>query len=674
MDSFSLGGTLLILPALALLIGIVSIIRNLYHPHSGFDAISRLSAVIMPGLLTAAQGVLAYDLLRNDYTLWAVYEGSSPALPFLYKLAGLWGTSRASLLFWEWLISLLALRIAARSPSKKLKNLWALLYLDILLLFLIVPTLLIANPFQRILPSPLLGNTLNPLLQNVLMLLHPPVIYIGMTGMTLPGIDILVALTLRLPGREWVDQVRREMLFAWTFLSLGIGLGGLWSFHVLGWGGYWDWDPVENASILPWLLSTACLHNLRTMKKAHTTLRTWGILTGLGSFAMILIAMFITRSGIITDSLHVFSGSTTHSLGIWIGCLIACFLAVSAYLMIKSRNMYRTQDGISPTRRETFYQLMNVLLAVMTILILMGTFYPLISTGLFGVPIIFTVSFFNRLLGPLFAVIIVLMGLCPICSRSPTALKIRPEDNFKTLGKSALCAATWVFFLRFFKLASLWPSIEMTIVVFMLTSLIQQYWRRNFSLHNKESRHKRKTWPIMMKHYRSRLGGYMAHIGFLLIALGVIASQSGTKISTQPLALHHTMVFDGYRIMLLKPTYSERKTTTATVQIQTSSTHFVLHPQVTAFPGFGPLAKPAVHNGLFRDVTAVIVPLPEDSHHISLRVIVSPLVSWIWIGISLLVGGSLMAWTDRRDTQAILNKKPGDFANFPVFYGDSRDQ
>ncbi len=600
----------------------------------------RGAAVGIAIALTAAVFVLEYLLVTGDYSVQAVYNHTDRALPLLYKLGALWGGDSGSVLFWGWILSLYTAFVAWRGwPREGQMTPMAVPLLGTLLVFFTGMSNIVVDPFRLVAGNPTNGNGLDPLLQNLVMTIHPPAMYTGLIGMAVPAAYILSAVWTKVPSREWVPVVRRWMLFAWMFLSVAIVLGGMWAYMELGWGGYWEWDPVENASLLPWLVATAFLHSIQIEEK-RGMFRWWTAFLGVGSFLLTLVGTYITRSGVLKNSVHSFTGT---GVGPYFVTLFWVALAFSAFVFIKRRDTLKDRMAMDSTlSKEGIYLLLNAFLTAIAAVVLFGTFYPIISKAFLGTSIVLTVHFFNAMTAPMFLGLVLLLGIAPVVGWRSA----RWQSMFKRLWKPwvvGLAAGIFAYLHGYHSLLQLFGVI---IAVFSLGSMVQEFYRAARLKHVAT----KYGWPRSLwsavRGNRRRYGGYLAHIAFLIIVLGVVGSHTNNLTITRTMTPGQTIAVRGYHIEyqgLQGATHPGYQMTQAHFVVKQGSANFTETPGLSFFPGSAqPVATVAIRGGLMKDLYMVLEGSPGHNQAI-VQIFVNPMVAWIWIGMYILAGATLIA-------------------------------
>src|SRR4051812_8275006 len=483
---------------------------------------ARRAFYAMAGLLLLCFVLVEAAFLRGDFHWSLVYERSSVATPTFYKFTGMWSTQEGSLLLWAFLLSIygsIAL-FATRNKHREIVP-WAIAVLSVIAAFFVSLMVIWGeSPFGTVSPTPADGQGLTPLLRHPAMMIHPPMLYSGYVGFAIPFAFAIGALITRRTGADWIRTTRRFTLIAWTFLGFGILLGSLWSYSELGWGGYWAWDPVENASVMPWLIGTAFLHSVMVQEK-RGMLRIWNVSLVIGMFVLSLLGTFLVRSGVL-QSIHAFAAST---LGTPFLVFIAIVLFGSVALVISRLDSLRSEARLdSLWSRESVFLLNNLVLVAVCFVIFWGTFFPLISEAITGDEATLGPPWFDRYVVPLAIVLTLLSGIGPIIAwRRVTVANLRRSF-------AAPLIATAVAFVVLVALTPAADStaslIMFTLIAFVFAVVIQEFWRGASARRVMT----RESWPTavarLVARNRRRYGGYVVHVGIAILFLGVAASSA----------------------------------------------------------------------------------------------------------------------------------------------------
>src|SRR6266511_1954416 len=411
-------------------------------------------------LVTACMLLLVYAFLTFDFSVRYVASNTNRGTPFYYRITALWGSLEGSIILWTWMLSLYTLIVVVqyrrRQPSFYP---WVLaVMLGVAAFFLLVMTIP-APPFDRLTPVPADGRGLNPLLEDSGMITHPVALYLGFTGFTVPFAFAMAALIIGRTGDEWITITRRWTIIAWYFLSLGLLIGGWWSYHVLGWGGYWAWDPVEHAAFMPFLTATAFLHSVMVQERRRM-LKLWNLSLIILTFGLTIFGTFLTRSGII-GSVHSF---TQGSIGIFFLGFLALVLLGSFSLLASRVERLRAESQLdSVVSRESTFLLNNLFLVAATFTVFFGTVFPLLSEAMRGIKVSVGAPFFNLVSIPIFLALLFLMGVGPLIAwRRASAENLR--RNFLTPVLAGIVAAA---VLRLVGVGNVIVLTAMALVVFV---------------------------------------------------------------------------------------------------------------------------------------------------------------------------------------------------------------
>jgi cytochrome c-type biogenesis protein CcmF len=654
----------------------------------------RRAIYCLAALCVAAFAILESAFLRSDFSYALVAEGSSTDTPTFYKVTAVWATQDGSLLLWATLLSLFASAVLFLT-RRTLRDIapWATAVLGLVAGFFLFLMVGWENPFDTLTPVPQEGAGLNPLLRHPAMMIHPPMLYTGYVGFSIPFAFAIGALVTRRTGADWIRATRRFALIAWTFLGTGILLGALWSYSELGWGGYWAWDPVENASLMPWLVGTAFLHSMMVQEK-RGMLKVWNVSLICATFTLALLGTFLVRSGIL-DSIHAFGAST---IGVQMLVFIGCVVALSAGLILARLPDLRSSARLdSLLSREAFFLLNNLVLVALCLVVLWGTFFPLISEALTGTESTVGPPWFNRIVTPLALVLVLLTGIGPVLAWR----RVTPRRLLRILAApTALALLTVVVLLAFTAAGESVTSLVMfTFVAFVLAVVGQEFVRGGAARRVMTG----EAWPRALARLvgrnRRRYGGFLVHAGIAVLFLGVAASSAFIEQRDVRLSPGESVRIDDYEV-----TYREATARLggdgggtgapisfgAVMDVRKGDESFTLRPSrnyySTADPSKGAISRffegeatseVDVRWGLRRDLWLAVRPdlisleepiaradrqfsdspgqvqafvirtlaelYREDPPPAAFRAIVSPLVAWIWIGGAIALLGALVA-------------------------------
>lgn len=613
-------------------------------------------------------------LLRDDFSIKYVAQVGSTATPTLFKIVSLWSALEGSILFWGLIMGsfILAFALAHRDEHRRYMSLalGTMLGVGVFFAFLIAGP---ANPWHTLSPAPLDGPGPNPLLQNhILMVIHPPMLYLGYVGMTVPFGLAVAALLRGEIGDAWMAPLRRWTLLAWMFLSIGIILGSWWAYAVLGWGGYWAWDPVENASFLPWLTATAFMHSTMVQERKRM-LKLWTMSLALASFILTILGTFMTRSGIF-NSVHSFTQS---DIGPTFLAFIAFLLVFSIVLMAARGHLLVSEGRLSsPLSRETSILVNNLVFVAITFTVLLGTVYPLISEAVRGVRVSVGEPYFNKMAVPGGIAVLFLMGVGPMLPwGTPDKAAVRRQFIIPASVGLVVAVACYAAGLRGF-----YPLLTFGLAGFVTVITLRELVA---PVRVRMSERKEGLVTAVLQSAskaRRRFGGYVVHLGIIIIIVAVAASSAYVEHTSGTLRMGETLALDGYQLKYLGTQEGEephRKWLGARVEVTTPGgkvTEFV--PRLNYYErSTDPIGTPAVRESPKEDLYISLMAISPERGTASLNVWVFPLVGWIWWSIPILVLGSLIAiWPSRRRVAVAASAPAAVGAAAPPVAGSDMNQ
>src|SRR5262245_57502114 len=522
---------------LALICGIFSIaasIRGALTRRPDVMRVGEHAAFAVFGLVALAVVILLRALLTHDFSLEYVAAYSSSTLPTNYVFAALWGGQKGSLLFWSFMLSLFAtiVQLQNRERNRELMP-WVTATMMTVAVFFLGLVTFITDPFER-LPTPAFeGADLNPLLQNYWMMIHPPSLYTGYVSASVPFAFAIAALATGRLGDQWIRSTRRWALFSWFFLSLGNLFGAMWAYEVLGWGGYWAWDPVENAAFMPWLVSTAYLHSVMIQEKKDM-LRVWNMVLVLLTFSLTIFGTFLTRSGVIS-SVHSFTQS---GLGpFFIGFLLLVLLTAGGLVAYRLPELRTSGTIESFFSREAAFLFNNLILVGIAFAVFWGTVFPVLSEWVRGVKITVGPPFFNRVNAPLGIVLLFLAGVGPIIAWR----KASPKNLRRAFVGPVASGLVAAVLLRLAGVPLGYAHATFALACFVLATVVQEFWRGMRARQAMLGEAPARALGRLVGKNRRRYGGYVIHIGIVSIFVGIAASNAFRIEATQALRPGETM-------------------------------------------------------------------------------------------------------------------------------------
>jgi cytochrome c-type biogenesis protein CcmF len=580
-----------------------------------------------------AGGVLAFvamerALITRDFSLAYVQQVGARATPPLYNFTALWTALQGSILLWILILCGYTAAIAWRFRRRRTDPLvaWATVVLFAICTFFFLLSLFPANPFKAAPTVTSDGSGPNALLQNhVLVLFHPPMLYLGYVGMSVPFAFAIAALVTGRVGEGWLLETRRWTLFAWGFLTFGIILGGWWSYEVLGWGGVWAWDPVENASFLPWLTATAYIHSVLVQER-RGMLRVWNLSLLIATFALTILGTFLTRSGVL-KSVHAFSES---AIGPYLLTFFAIVVIVSLALIAWRGDRLRAPGAIdSPVSREGAFLANNVLFALFAFVVLLGTVYPLIAQALQDRDIVVGAPFFDRLGTPIGLTLLFLMAVAPVLPWRKASTELLRDRLFWP----AVCGVAAIAVAAMVGADGLAPYVAFGLGGFAAGAALRQLVLAT----------RRQGVRGLMGRAN---GGMIVHLGVILIAVGLAASNSYTRTQTFDIPpgatvnfAGHTFGYQGVEEFDTAVKFGRK----ARIALDGGQ---VYEPAATTYKGTGTtVPTPSVRTGLTRDIYLVLEdPVPKtDTDAARITVSIKPMVLWLWVGGALMALGTIFS-------------------------------
>ena len=610
------------------------------------EASGRRAVLVVATFLLTAILALAASFLTRDFGVAYVSEHSSLAMPWYYSLAALYGGQEGSLLYWTTLLAVfaaIAVALHRRAPAGLMPVVVAVLMaLDG---FFLIVLNFVSTPFARVRIAPNDGQGLNPVLQDPGMLFHPPMLLMGYMSWSVPfAFAVAAMVTGRLDG-GWLRAIRRWTLAAWSIQTTGLLLGMWWAYHVLGWGGYWGWDPVENAALLPWLTATAFLHSTMVQER-RGALKVWNLGLILATFALSIFGTFEVRSGIIS-SVHSFAYSAIGPY--FLGLLAVVVLGSIGLFVYRLPRLRPEQDFESVVSREGGFLVNNFLLTGIAFATFWGTVFPIISATVRRQTMTVGPAFYQRVNGPLFLALIVVMGVGPLLAWRRASL----ASVWRNCRWPALAAAICAILLPLLGVTSIWANVGFAVCAFAAGTIIYEVWRGVRVRHSHGEPYYQALATLVSRH-RQRYGGYLVHLGLVALAVGVIGSQFFQQTGEFTLNAGQAARFAGYTI-----TYRGISGSVSN-DVQTISTRFSVaqngrrlgdvSPGERIYPGFEnqPTSVVSITTYGLNDLY-VFLSGYEGTSTASIKVFLNPLVPLVWLGgLLMLLGGVTCWWPARR--------------------------
>ncbi len=609
--------------------------------HSARRAV--LVSFVLAGIAALA---MVISLLGHDFSVLYVARNNATTTPPFFSVISLWAALEGSILFWTLLATGWATLVLYRNRGRHPQLIpWAGATLAAINVFLFSVMTWPGNPFTRVTPVATEGPGPNALLQNhPFMGLHPPLLYLGYTGLAIPFAFGIAALITRRTDDAWLSIVRRWTIVPWIFLTAGIVAGAWWSYEVLGWGGYWAWDPVENAALLPWLTATAFIHSSMVAER-RGGLRTWSAALVICTFVLTLFGTFLTRSGVVA-SVHSFTQS---AIGPWyLAGILVALAGASALLVARLPDLRDRETPTGIVSRESAFLFNNVLFLVITAVVIFGTLLPLGVEALGGGTIGVGAPWFNRVNVPLFVALLFLMGVGPALpwgGASPATLR----DRF---GLPLLAAALAMLAASALGMREIAPLATLGMALFtggiMLDELLRGTRAR---MRGRGERAPVAGWRLATRN-RRRYGGYAVHAGILVMGIAIAVSATLSSDASATLAPGESISVAGHTVtydrLVVEPLADDPRVIETRAEIHAGDTS--LATALRAYPNSEtPIATPVVRTSLGEDLYVTLMAADPATDSVTLRVFVNPLVAWIWLGGGIVLAGAIFAiWPDAR--------------------------
>jgi cytochrome c-type biogenesis protein CcmF len=593
-------------------------------------------------LVTLAASSLIYGLVTADFSIKYVAFNTTRATPIYYRITGLWGAVEGSLLLWEWMLIIFSGIVAwmYRDSQREMMP-WVLMIFSIVSAFFLGVVAFVSNPFETIFPIPPNGRGLNPLLEDANMMTHPPLLYTGFVGLTVPYAFAMAALIRGKVDEGWIVATRRWTITAWFFLTMGNLVGAWWSYHVLGWGGYWAWDPVENAAFMPWLPATAFLHSLQVQER-RSMLKVWNLSLIIIAFSLTIFGTFLTRSGILS-SIHAFSSGPVGTVFL----IFLAFVLLSSFglLAYRSDQLKGQPELDSMVSRESAFLLNNIVLVSALFTIFLGTIFPLISEAVAGVQVSVGAPYFNSVMVPLFLLLVFLMGVGPIIAwRKASWDNLKRNFLWSAAGSLAIAAILFAWKIREFL-----PLLGFTLLAFVVLTILYDTALALRARRRIAGEGVLSGLATLARRNQRRYGGFVVHLGVVLIIMGIAGSMSYSLEREATLALKEHLTLGRYLIQF-EGLKGEQQPTHFRVEGAFRIFHGgnevgVLSPALKFFPTQQSPVGRAVHrSSISDDIYLILSGFSElNKNQATLKVLVRPLVVWIWIGGFVIVLGTLVA-------------------------------
>jgi cytochrome c-type biogenesis protein CcmF len=609
-------------------------------------AVSAERAVIgVWALVATASATLLYLLFQDDFRLSFIAAHSNRDLPSVYKFAAWWGGQEGSLLFWLFILSSYCL-VAVFTNRRKHRDMmgYVIAILMAIQTFFLILVVFVASPFQLLaaggaVTAPPDGRGLNPLLQYPAMAIHPPMLYLGYVGFSVPFAFAMASLITRQKGDGWIATTRIWTMVTWLFQTCGIMLGARWAYAVLGWGGYWAWDPVENASLLPWITATAFLHSVM-MQEKKGMMKVWNIVLVSATFFLCIFGTFLTRSGVVS-SVHAFAEG---EIGKYFVTFIAIGLAGTVYMILDRLDYLKSESQLeSLVSRESSFLFNNLILLASCFAVLWGTLFPVISEAVTGEKITVGAPFFNKVNIPIGLFLLFLTGVGPLFAWRRTSVESL-KRNFLWPSAVSLALGVVLFALG---IRSIYPLMSFILCSFVGLTIILEFYKGARTIQGKGGGNLAACMVELTHRNTRRYGGYLVHMGIVFMFIGFTGA-AFTQEAQDSLEVGDTLKVGAYSFRLTdvkdanNPNYAS---STATIEVSKNGQVLQnMHPQRRFYHASEqPTSEVAIRPRMKEDVYVVFAGISNDGQKPVIQVFVNPLVNWVWLGTFVVIFGTLVA-------------------------------
>ncbi len=654
------------------------------QPADRLSETARRAGIAVWVAVTMAAASLVIAAFSNDFSLAYIMQHSNRDLPAPYKFAALWSGQEGSLLFWAWLLSTYGLILRLRHKVDVRLVAHASVIVAAVQVFFLSLVNFAAPPFSLVKNIPADGNGLNPLLQYPEMVAHPPMLYLGYVGFTMPFAFALAALIMRYPGEKWIHITRRWTMVTWGFLTVGIFLGSFWAYKVLGWGGWWGWDPVENASLLPWLTGTAFLHSVM-MQEKRGMLKKWNVWLIFCTFMLSIFGTFLTRSGVVS-SVHAFAQS---SIGTWFVIFLALIFATCVFFFVKNQDHLKSEHRLeSLVSRESSFMFNNLILLVACFTVLWGTMFPVLSEWVQGTKVTVGPPFFNKVNIPAGILLLVLTGVGPLLAWRKTSLKsLMRNFMWPAIGAVVTAVALMIGGVRPWEDQSyFYALVSLSLSALVILTILSEFYRGARVIRGHTGQNLLLSAVQLTRRNTRRYGGYIVHFGVVVIMIG-FAGAAFYQNTEKELGRGDSMEIGPYKLVVDsytqddKPNYSSEW---AIVNVFKNGKQIdTMYPERRFYKASQqPATMVANRSTLKEDLYIVFSGTNQDTGRPIIKAHLNPLVWWIWAGVYVILIGTIIALVPNMQTVKLAaesrvraparatRKTPVDATGDPVGAGD----
>jgi cytochrome c-type biogenesis protein CcmF len=647
----------LVLSAYCLLAGTLALRQAAVGiPSDRLSETARRAGIAIWVAVAAAAFALVWAALHNDFSVAYIFHHSNRDLPTPYKFAALWSGQEGSLLFWALLLSSYGLVLRLRHKVDVKLTAYASTILAAVQLFFLLLLNFAATPFSLVSGAiPADGNGLNPLLQYPEMVIHPPMLYLGYVGFAVPFAFALGALIMKYPGEKWIHITRRWTMVTWCFLTCGIFLGAHWAYSVLGWGGYWGWDPVENASIFPWLTGTAFLHSVM-MQEKRGMLKTWNVWLIFCTFMLSILGTFLTRSGVVS-SVHAFAQS---SIGGWFLWFIGITFAVCLFFYLRNRDHLRSEHRLeSLLSRESSFLFQNLVLLASCFAVLWGTLFPILSEWIQGHKVTVGPPFFNRVNIPIALFLLLLTGVGPLLAwRNTSWASLKRNFAIPVIAAIATAVVLMALGVRPWQdVAHLYSLMAFSLAALVTATVASEFIRGGRVISRHTGQRLLASMVTLTRRNTRRYGGYIVHFGVVVIVVG-LAGAAFNQQTEQEMGFGDKLQIGPYTLVC--DNYTQEDNPNYSIEYAILNVYKNGKPLGQMFPAkkfFKASQQPdtivANHSTPREDLYVIYAGKNLDTDKPIIKAFINPLVMWIWTGVFVLIFGTAVAMVPSMTATAV---------------------
>ncbi len=624
---------------------IIAALVGKWRRNAFLELSAQRAVAMMWVMVTTASVVLVYAILTDDFRLSYVYSRSNMDLPIAYKFAAFWGGQEGSLLFWSWILatySFIAVYTARRKHRDMISYVVAIM-MTVQAFFLMLIAFIV-SPFQVLMSGPQItpmadGSGLNPLLQHPIMVIHPPMLYLGYVGFAVPFAFAMASLITKQPGERWIHTTRKWTMITWLFQSIGVLLGARWAYAVLGWGGYWGWDPVENASLLPWITGTAFLHSVM-MQEKKGMMKVWNMVLVSATFLLCIFGTMLTRSGMVS-SVHAFAQSPIGPYFVW---YLTALTAGTIFLILSRLDFLKSENELdSVVSRESSFLFNNVVLLASCFAVLWGTMFPVISEALTNEKISVGPAFFNKVNIPIALLLLFLTGVGPLFAWRRTSLdSLRRNFQWPAIVSLLLGVGLVAAGMRHF-----YATVTFILCAFVAITIFAEFYRGSRVIQEKQGLWLGRAMVELTHRNTRRYGGYLVHMAVVLMFIGFAgaAFNQDAQMEMEEGDILKLGVYEFHLKELSEDNNANYQSAAALVDVfKHGELLDTMRPERRFYhaseQGVGEVD---IRARLNEDIYVVFAGMATENQQPVIQVYINPLVNWIWIGAFVLVFGTLVA-------------------------------